>query len=121
MTEAAELIARLTAERDGWMRIVGQIAATVPLPLILKATGSTGDLIAHFKAQADHIETLEARVATLSAALEPFGHDAANWADDVPDDYRPRCTEPGKEYAHPGSETVFTVGSLRRAAREASR
>lgn len=48
-------------------------------------------------------------------AMEPFGRDAGNWADDVPDNYQPRCTEPGKNTAYFGSETAFTVGDLRRA------
>jgi hypothetical protein len=48
-------------------------------------------------------------------ALEPFAKEADEWADTVLDDHRSLCTEPGSRYAHPGSETVFTVGDLRRA------
>lgn len=48
-------------------------------------------------------------------ALEPFAKEADEWADTVPDDHRSLCTEPGVRFAYPGSETVFTVGDLRRA------
>lgn len=57
----------------------------------------------------------EARATALELALKPFAEEAGNWHDDVPDDYRSLCTEPGSETAHPGSETVFTIGDLRRA------
>lgn len=55
------------------------------------------------------------RVRELEALLKPFALDADEWADSVPDDYSPLCTEPGSETAHLGSETKFTVGDLRRA------
>lgn len=55
------------------------------------------------------------RLAVLEAALQPFAEEAENWHDDVPNDYRSLCTEPGSETAHPGSETEFTIGDLRRA------
>lgn len=65
-------------------------------------------------------EQLLARQATTIAqmreALEPFAKEASEWADTVPDSHRSLCTEPGSETAHPGSETAFTVGDLRRAA-----
>lgn len=66
------------------------------------------------------LAALNARVMELAWRLEPFAKDAAEWADTVPDDYRPRCTEPGSRTAHPGSETAFTVGDLR-LARDALR
>lgn len=53
----------------------------------------------------------------LRKALEPFAAEAENWHDTVPDEHRSLCTEPGNYYPHPGSETAFTVGDLRRAYR----
>lgn len=58
---------------------------------------------------------MSASDGALRKALEPFAKDADNWADTVPDDHRSLCTEPGSQYPHPGSETIFTVGDLRRA------
>ncbi|WP_454622738.1 hypothetical protein [Brucella anthropi] len=60
-------------------------------------------------------EALEAKLAAAQKALEPFALEAANWCDTVPDSHRSLCTEPGSKTAHPGSETTFTVGDLRRA------
>lgn len=54
-------------------------------------------------------------VKALVEALKPFAEDANRWADSVPDTHRSRCFEPGAKTAHPGSETVFSVGDLRRA------
>jgi hypothetical protein len=61
------------------------------------------------------LPSLIAHVERLEKALKPFADEAATWADDVPDDHRSLCTEPSKKYAHPGSETTFTVGDLRLA------
>lgn len=61
------------------------------------------------------LKAAEALAEARREALEPFGRDAGNWADDVPDNYQPRCTEPGKNTAYFGSETAFTVGDLRHA------
>lgn len=58
---------------------------------------------------------LKTRIAELRAALMPFAREADQWGDEVPDSFRPLCTEPGSETALPGSETTFTIGNLRRA------
>lgn len=77
-----------------------------------------------FTAQADYEQRIRSALVSapmsasdgaLRKALEPFAKDADNWADTVPDDHRSLCTEPGSQYPHPGSETIFTVGDLRRA------
>ncbi len=55
-------------------------------------------------------------VAVPRSMLAPFVAEAENWADSVPDDYRPLCTEPGKKHAYPGSDTSYSVGDVRRLA-----
>lgn len=61
-------------------------------------------------------EALEAGVvAEMVVLLRKFAAEADQWADAVPDDYRSPCIEPGAKSAHPGSETVFTVGDTRKA------
>ena len=72
---------------------------------------ATGDALSRLNMQ------LEGRIAELEAALKPFAEEAEEWADSVPDSHRSLCTEPGCVYAHPGSETIFTVGDLRHARR----
>ena len=59
--------------------------------------------------------TATARVAELEGALKPFAREADEWHEDVPDDYRILCAEPGAETANHGAESVFTIGDLRRA------
>jgi len=73
-------------------------------------------------AQADYEARIKSALITappvdagMREALEPFAREADNWADSVSDDHRSLCTEPGSTTAHPGSETAFTVGDLRRA------
>ena len=61
------------------------------------------------------IRTLQARVKELEEGLRPFAKEAELWADSVPDDYRPLCTEPGHKTPCPGSESAYTVGDTRRA------
>ena len=63
----------------------------------------------------DYLETIVAENRLLRNLLKPFAEDADKWAETVPDDHRPLCTEPNSKTAHPGSETGFTVGDLRRA------
>jgi hypothetical protein len=58
---------------------------------------------------------LSTRLREAEEALEPFARESDNWAVSVPNDYRSLCFEPGAKNAHPGSETAFTVGDLRRA------
>ncbi len=74
----------------------------------IKREGKLPDLVADCRKANE-------RVAVLEAALKPFAEEAENWHDDVPDDYRSLCTEPGSGTAHPGSETAFTIGDLRHA------
>lgn len=69
----------------------------------------------------DRERAAERRATVFRRLLEPFAEDAYQWADSVPDDHRPLCTEPvctepGSATAHPGSEAAFTVGHLRAAA-----
>ena len=60
----------------------------------------------------------------MRETLEPFAKEAENWADDVATDYRPLQVEPQSVdrkqggYAHPGSDSAFSVGDLRRARSE---
>ena len=63
----------------------------------------------------DYLETTVAENRLLRNLLKTFAEDADKWAETVPDDHRPLCTEPNSKTAHPGSETGFTVGDLRRA------
>lgn len=58
---------------------------------------------------------LKLRIAELRQALRPFAREAEQWSEEVPDYYRPLCTEPGSETPAPGSEASFTIGDLRRA------
>lgn len=58
---------------------------------------------------------LKYRIAELRAALAPFAREADQWSKEVPDGFRPLCTEPGSATTLPGSETTFTIGDLRRA------
>ena len=39
----------LRRQRDAWLRAMGDIAAAIPLPDILKATGSVQDMIDYLK------------------------------------------------------------------------
>lgn len=55
---------RLRAELDGWIRIVGEIAASVALPEVIRATGSARDMIAYFKNLRDRAEKAEAALAS---------------------------------------------------------
>ena len=45
ISEAADRIEALTRERDGWRMQIGRIAALVPIPEVISATGTIGDLI----------------------------------------------------------------------------
>lgn len=56
-----------------------------------------------------------APLEALLEALRPFAKEADTWHDTVPDSHRSLCSEPGKMFAAPGSETTFTVGDLRAA------
>lgn len=58
---------------------------------------------------------LHSLAAEMAEALAKFAADADAWDHTVPDDHRSLCTEPGSDTAHPGSETLYTVGDLRRA------
>jgi hypothetical protein len=55
-------IAQLELERDGWMVMVGEIAATIPVKDTIGATGTLGDMIEYLKGN-------PARIAQLEAAL----------------------------------------------------
>lgn len=89
--------------------------------MILSWAASHGDepdlLVSEWSNERTRAEAAEAKLKAMGEALEPFAREADNWADDVPDDYRSLCFEPGAKNAHPGSETAFTVGDLRRARR----
>ena len=69
-------------------------------------------------------DALRAENARMRETLEPFAKEAENWADDVATDYRPLQVEPQSVdrkqggYAHPGSDSAFSVGDLRRARSE---
>jgi hypothetical protein len=56
-------IASLELERDGWMVMVGKIAATIPAKDTIGATGTLGDMIEYLKSN-------QARIAELEAALK---------------------------------------------------
>ena len=67
------------------------------------------------------LDRLRAENARLREALEPFAREADNWNDNVAAEYRPLQVEPQSVdhanggYAHPGSESAFSVGDIRRA------
>lgn len=68
---------RLTKERDDAVRTVGEIAATVPLPDIIRATGSVKDMIDYFKQQAQEIARLRAGLTRVRARLNDDHYDEA--------------------------------------------
>ena len=72
LTAEREKIAELERERDGWRTIVGDIAASVALPVVLKATGTTADMIQYFADLRTRAEAAEARLAEAEKVLEPF-------------------------------------------------
>ena len=63
-------LAEVEAERDGWAKIVGSIASAVPLPVTLKVTGKTGDMIAYFTGLSARAEAAEARLAEAERIIE---------------------------------------------------
>jgi hypothetical protein len=69
-TEAADTIAQLVKERDGWQRMVGEIVAAVPLKDTVGAGASVKDLIEYIKGQIARASKAEAEAATLREALE---------------------------------------------------
>lgn len=62
------------------------------------------------------IRRLERDNSRLRRLLAPFAKEAANWADTVPDRYRPGITKPKSKFAH--GRAHFTIGNLRAAQRE---
>lgn len=88
--EAVEAIVALRSERDGWRKIVGDIAATVPLPHVLKATGSTGDLIEWITAQSTRLSEQEAELARQREHIRKQAEDIMTLSKLVYDgNYRP--------------------------------
>lgn len=72
-------------ERDGWLKIVGDIAALVPLPSVIKATGTTGDLIDWIKQQVEGRRAAEAKLVEAGKALGETIHrvrHASDWIHD---------------------------------------
>ena len=49
LDDAADEIERLRNQRDAYLRGVGQIYSSIPLPDVVRATGSLGDLVAYLK------------------------------------------------------------------------
>ena len=49
IVECVNNIERLRNERDQWKRGVGEICSAIPLPDVIKSTGTFGDLIAYIK------------------------------------------------------------------------
>jgi hypothetical protein len=62
-------IADLELERDGWMVMVGKIAATIPAKDTIGATGTLGDMIKYLKSNQARIAELEARNGKLGDAV----------------------------------------------------
>lgn len=58
-------IAELEAERDEWQKMVGKIAAAVPLPDTLRATATLGDLVAYITDRIEAARAAEAKLAKL--------------------------------------------------------
>lgn len=77
-TYAAELatlrarVEELERERDGYRKIVADIAASVALPDTIRATGSAGDMIAYFKGLRDRADRLSEATRLAVEVLEPF-------------------------------------------------
>jgi hypothetical protein len=67
-TLAAEVLA-LRAERDAWRKLSGDIAALVPIPEVIKATGTIGDLVAWLTACVKEREALRDKLTAAEAAL----------------------------------------------------
>lgn len=59
---------RQEAERDGWQKAFGTVLSAVPLPDVLKASGSVGDAIEYLKAALAERDALAAQVADLQQA-----------------------------------------------------
>lgn len=78
--EAADRITALEAERDEWIKIVGQIAGAVPVPEVLIATGSVGDLIDYFKG-------LRAERDMLREASETIAQTKPHHSGQTPNEY----------------------------------
>lgn len=96
-TEAVRAaVERLTRSPDGRYTVVGGGSAGDDVRTVLQALAAA-----------------QAEASALREALRPFAVEAGNWFSAVPDEYRPLCTEPDTTTAHPGSETVYSIGDLR--------
>ena len=105
------LSAAETADRlEAWAREM--LASTPPKTGALHLL----DAVHYLRTAAPTAPSTADTVAVPRSMLAPFVAEAENWADSVPDDYRPLCTEPGKKHAYPGSDTSYSVGDVRRLA-----
>ena len=106
---------------DGWtpLTLRAKAALEAAIKVLQEKTAQWGPDNARLYDRNNALEAenaaLRERNEKLAKGLKPFAADAEGWADAVPDEHRPRCTEPGSDTAHPGSETAYTVGDLRRA------
>lgn len=136
-------IVRLTSDRQyitGWNDGFTHVHGELRFPTMLRKMWSGGEVQRWLDAQrieaarvarSDNgaalvdanarIDALEHKLAGAREALRPFAEEAGSWLDSVDGGYRPLCVEPGcvdadgGGYAHPGSETVYTLDDLRRA------
>lgn len=92
LTDQAAEIARLRTDVEqlqvavvAHLNVIGEIAASVALPDVIRATGTVGDMIGYFKGLRTRAETAEARLAEAMKALEPFADEADGWDADQND------------------------------------
>lgn len=77
--EAAAALKAAEAETKGWLRIVAEIAAQVPIPEVLKATGTTGDMVVWLKQQLADLTAARTRIAELEKGLREIEKSAGTW------------------------------------------
>jgi hypothetical protein len=78
----------MKAEKLNWQKALGAVLGALPLKDILKAGGSTNDLIEWIKGAADKHKSQQATIDALTAkvaALEAACHAARTALDDEPD------------------------------------
>lgn len=94
--KAADALQCMERDRNGWRKIVGDIAALVPLPSVIKATGTTGDLIEWIKEQVARAEAERSKRVRLEEALRRL---------------LSLCEQGGDPFDEPGRPTVMAARS----------
>lgn len=87
-------IKRLERERDGYLFVVAEIAASVALPDVIRVTGSPKDMISYFtelRARAEAAEAEASRLRERLATLEGALRKRIEW-------HKCSCPEPCDDY-----------------------